>query len=162
WDMGLLRPDLARSPTPFLDLLATSPQGAYWTRHTSFGPPSLNGLMASHCSLTPHSRRFMTTTFTYVDLVCLPEVLRRHGYAAEIYNGGDADWDNSSYWMRQWYDQVRIYHNEAKELDREVFRLAAENIRRLGAQGRPFLATVVSVSNHFPFPTREPALDIAG
>ena len=43
-----------------------------------------------------------------------------------------------------------------------MFRAAARRIRELGASGRPFLASVVSVTNHTPFTSREPALDIAG
>ena len=35
-------------------------------------------------------------------------------------------------------------------------------LRRLGRSGRPFFASIVSVSNHTPFRSREPALDIAG
>jgi hypothetical protein len=159
-DMGFLRPGLKPSPTPFLDSLADGPRAATWTRALSFGMPSINGLFATHCSITSHSRRYMTS-FRNTRLYCLPDVLRAHGYRSEIFNAGDTDWDNATLWLRVWYDRLWRYP-EARERDRDVFRAAAARIRALGRSGRPFLATVVSVSNHTPFRTREPALDIAG
>ena len=40
---------------------ATGPDAALWARATSFGMPSINGLFASHCSITPPSRRYITS-----------------------------------------------------------------------------------------------------
>ena len=78
-----------------------------------------------------------------------------------MFNGGDTDWDNSSPWLRQWYDRLWRFP-EAQGRDRDIFRAAAVGVRRLGRSGRPFFASIVSVSNHTPFRTREPALDVAG
>ncbi|HYI65067.1 MAG TPA: sulfatase-like hydrolase/transferase [Allosphingosinicella sp.] len=159
-EMGALNPGAGRSATPFLDGLATGPNAALWTRAASFGMPSINGLFASHCSIAPPSRRYITS-YTDVRFHCLPERLRARGYRAEMFNGGDTDWDNSSPFIARWYDRLRRFP-EARGRDRIIFREAAADIRRLGRSGRPFLATIVSVSNHWPFRTREPALDIAG
>lgn len=148
------------SPTPFLDSLAASPHAAVWTRASSFGMPTINGMFASHCSIAPHSRRFITS-FTTTSLYCLPEALRRRGYRAEMFNAGDTDWDNSTLWLDRWYDRLWRFP-EAKQQDRPVFRAAARRIRELGRSGRPFLASLVSVSNHTPFTTREPGFDMAG
>ena len=60
-DTGHLRPDRAPSPTPYLDALAARPDAAVWTRALSFGPPSINGRFALQCSITPSSRRFITS-----------------------------------------------------------------------------------------------------
>ncbi|HWT11190.1 MAG TPA: sulfatase-like hydrolase/transferase, partial [Allosphingosinicella sp.] len=159
-DSGFLRPDLSRSPTPNLDSLASRPDAAVWTRALSFGMPSINGIFAGHCSVMPASRRYITT-LTHAEFHCLPELLRRRGYRTEMFNGGDTDWDNSSPWLRRWYDRLWRFP-QADGRDREVFAAAAARIRRLGRSGRPFFATLVSVSNHTPFTSREPALDIAG
>jgi len=75
------------------------------------------------------------------------------------FTGSDPDWDNQSVWLRRWYDST-AYYRDADELDREIFRRAARRIRDLGRTGQPFLATVVSISNHYPFRSREPALDV--
>jgi phosphoglycerol transferase MdoB-like AlkP superfamily enzyme len=156
-DMGFLgrRP----SPTPFLDRLAASPSAATWSRALSSGPPSVNGLFAGHCSAAPHSRRYMTS-FTHAGFYCLPEMLRKRGYRTEMFNAGDTDWDNGTWWIGRWYDRLWRYP-EAKEQDRPVFRAAARRIRELAAAG-PFLVTIVSVSNHTPFRSREPGFDITG
>ena len=157
-DTGFLRPNLPRSPTPFLDRLANGPNAAVWTRALSFGMPSINGLFASHCSIAPHSRLYITM-LTRTRFLCLPELLRRRGYRTEMFNGGDTDWDNSSPWLRQWYDRLWRFP-EAEGRDRDIFREAAAGLRRLGRSGRPFMATVVSVTNHTPFimPGRGPAI----
>jgi hypothetical protein len=163
-DMGFLRrPGEGRrptSPTPYLDGLAERPETGVWTKASSFGPPSINGLFAVHCSITPHSDRFISS-LTNVSLDCLPQLLRRHGYRAEMFNAGDSDWDNSTYWLSRWYDRLWRYP-EAQERDRPVFRAAAKRIREMAATGRPFLASLVSVSNHVPFRPREPGFEGAG
>lgn len=150
-EMGFL--GRSPSPTPFLDRLAAAPGSAVWTRALSFGPPSINGLFAGHCSAAPHSRRYMTS-FTHAGFYCLPEALAKRGWRTEMFNAGDTDWDNGTWWIGRWYHRLWRYP-EAKERDRPVFRAAARRIRELGAAG-PFLATIVSVSNHTPFRSREP------
>lgn len=159
WDMGFLRPDRSLSPTPFLDRLAADSSTAVWTRFLSFGPPTINGFMAEHCSAPPHSERNISTTYTGVSLVCLPAVARRHGWHTAYFTGSDPDWDNQTIWLRRWYDEI-AYYPEADEKDREVFRRALERIREIGRQPEPFFATVVSISNHYPFRSREPGLDV--
>ena len=159
WDVGFLRPDRATSPTPFLDSLAAAPASAFWTRALSFGPPTVSGFIAGHCSVRPHSRREITTTFTLTRLDCLPAALRLHGWHTAFFTGTDPDWDNQTPWLDRWYAE-RHFYREAKELDRAVFRRAAARIRELGRSGTPFFATVVSISNHYPFRSREPGLDL--
>jgi phosphoglycerol transferase MdoB-like AlkP superfamily enzyme len=108
----------------------------------------------------PPSRRYITT-YTNVAFACLPERLRALGYRTVMLNGGDTDWDNSSPWLARWYDRLRRFP-KAEGRDRIVFREAATELKQLGRSGRPFFATVVSISNHWPFRTQEPALDVAG
>jgi hypothetical protein len=158
-DMGFLG-GRNPSPTPYLDGLASSPGAAVWTRGLSFGMPTINGMFATHCSVAPHSSRFITS-FTSTRFHCLPEALRRRGYRAEMFNAGDTDWDNSTMWLNLWYDRLWRFP-EAGGRDRAVFRAAAQRIRALGRSGRPFLASVVSVSNHTPFNPPEPGFAAGG
>lgn len=153
WNTGFLRTDTTHSATPFLDQLARDTASAYWRRHVSFGPPTVSGFVSAHCSIMPHSRDNITAAFAYTELDCLPVVLRRHGYHAELFTGFDPDWDNEAIWMRRWYDQYH-YYDDIKNLDRAVFRRAAERIRQLGRGPQPFMATVISISNHLPFRAR--------
>jgi len=158
-ETGHLRPGLGPSPTPYLDRLARSPDAAVWTRALSFGMPSINGLFATHCSIAPPSQRYISA-LTHVQFLCLPELLRAHGYRAEMFHAADTDWDNSSPWIARWYDRLWRYPGEGMR-DRAVFRRAAERIRALGRSGRPFLATIVSATNHTPFTSVEAGADIA-
>ena len=154
WNTGFLRPDLPNSPTPFLDRLARDTSSTFWRRHLSMGPPTVSGVMAALCSVKPHSSFNITSTFTYTSLECLPSVLRRHGYVAESFTGSDPDWDGEKNWLRLWYDQYH-YYEDSDDSDRVVFRRAAQRIRELGGGPRPFFAAVTSISNHYPFRSRE-------
>ena len=158
-DTGHLRPDRRPSPTPYLDSLAARPDAASWSRGLSFGPPSINGRFATQCSITPSSRRFITSQ-TRSSFYCLPDALRRLGYRAEMFSAGDIDMDNSTIWVQRMYDRLWRYP-ELGQVDRAIFRHAAARIRALGREG-PFLATLISATNHHPFRSLEPALDIAG
>jgi phosphoglycerol transferase MdoB-like AlkP superfamily enzyme len=158
-DTGHLRPDRQPSPTPYLDSLARGPHAAVWTRGLSFGPPSINGRFATQCSVTPSSRR-MITSQTHIALYCLPEALRRQGYRAEMFSAGDIDMDNSTIWVQRMYDRLWRYPREG-QVDRAIFRQAAARLREMGRRG-PFIATLLSASNHHPFRSIEPGLDVAG
>jgi hypothetical protein len=158
-DTGHLRPDRSPSPTPYLDSLAARPDAAVWTRAVSFGPPSINGRFALQCSVTPSSRRFITSQ-TRTAFYCLSDALRRRGYRAEMFAAGDIDMDNSTVWVQRMYDRLWRYPAEGQR-DREIFRHAAARIREMGRKG-PFLVTLISASNHHPFRSPEPQLDIAG
>lgn len=155
-DMGSLT-GISPSPTPYLDGLTGARNATVWTRGLSFGMPTINGLFATHCSIAPHSSRFITS-FTSTGLHCLPEALRRRGYRAEMFNAGDTDWDNSTIWLKRWYDRLWRFPG-ARGRDRPVFRAAAVRIRSLGRSGRPFFASVVSVTNHTPFAPPEPEFE---
>jgi hypothetical protein len=159
-DTGFLRPDRRPSPTPFLDSLAGRPDAAVWTRASSFGMPSINAIFASHCSVMPPSRRYITA-LTHVRFLCLPDVLRRHGYRAEIFHAADTDWDNSSHWLRRWYDRTWRDPAAGGE-DRAAFRHASRRLRALGRSGRPFFFALMSATNHTPFRNPEPGLNVAG
>jgi arylsulfatase A-like enzyme len=158
-DTGHLRPDRSPSPTPYIDALAARPDSAVWTRALTFGPPSINGRFALQCSITPSSRRFITAQ-TRASFYCLSDALRRQGYRAEMFAAGDIDMDNSTIWVQRMYDKLWRYPQEGQR-DRPIFRHAAARIREIGRHG-PFLVTLISATNHHPFRSPEPALDVAG
>ena len=158
-DIGFLRPDRSGSATPYLDSLAAAPNAAVYSRALSLGPPSINGIFATQCSIIPPSRRFVTT-LTSTDFHCLPEALRGLGYRAEFFSASDTDMENSTRWITRWYDSLWRYP-ELGQRDREVFRRVAPRLRELGRRG-PFLATILSASNHFPFRSPEPRFETPG
>jgi arylsulfatase A-like enzyme len=77
-----------------------------------------------------------------------------------MFAAGDIDMDNSTVWVQRMYDRLWRYPQEGQR-DREIFRHAAARIRQLGRQG-PFIASLISASNHHPFRSPEPQLDVAG
>ena len=68
--------------------------------------------------------------------------------------------DNSAIWIQRMYDVLWRYP-ELGQVDRAIFRRAGERVRELGRRG-PFLAFLITASNHHPFRSIEPALDVAG
>lgn len=161
WNMGLMQEGLVRSATPFIDSLGRSPAGAYWVRHFGFGLSTANAFVGWHCSLRPHSGALVASTFAYANVRSLPAALRQHGYRAEAFLNGDPDWDNQRVWFERWYDRYWVLPG-ADEVDRPLFRRASNRIRELGRSGRPFFASIISASNHHPFRSREPWLNISG
>jgi hypothetical protein len=160
-EVGAIDRRLDPSPTPTLDALATGPNGALWDRFLTFGPPTVTGTLSGHCGVRPHSRHNVTTRYTYVGFLCLPEVLRSIGYHAEYFTGSDPDWDGQSYWLAQWYDAHHFYR-DANETDAVVLERATDRIIELGRADKPFMATIATISNHYPFNSRDPQTDIAG
>jgi phosphoglycerol transferase MdoB-like AlkP superfamily enzyme len=122
--------------------------------------PSINGTFASHCSAMPPSRHYVTA-LTHVRFLCLPDILRRRGYRTELFNAADTDWDNSRHWFRGWYERMWRPPAGMRD-DRIAFRRYAERLKALGRSGRPFFAAIMSVTNHTPFTSPEPALNVAG
>lgn len=148
------------SATPFLDSLATSPDSASYVRHYASGVPTVFAFMSIHTGLLMHPKRNVPAEATANLIEGVPNVLRRHGYYTAHFAGSDPDWDGQRVWLKRWYDEID-YRAEDGERDRATFRRAAERIRRLGAEGKPFFAYLSSISNHTPFKSPEPALDIA-
>lgn len=158
-ETGHLYPDRHHtSATPWLDALARTPDAAVYTRGLTFGPPSVNGRFATQCSVTPSAHRWITA-HTHIELYCLPDALRKQGYQAEMFSSGDIDMDNSTIWVMRMYDKLWRW-SDRWQVDRDVFRRAATRMRELGRKG-PFIATLLTASNHHPFRSLEPELDVA-
>jgi arylsulfatase A-like enzyme len=76
-----------------------------------------------------------------------------------MFSSGDIDMDNSTIWVLRMYDRLWRW-SDRWQVDRDVFRRAAARIRTLGREG-PFIATLITASNHHPFHSLEPGLDVA-
>ncbi len=110
--------------------------------------------MSIHTGMLPHSTERVATGFTGIKFDSFPALLRKQGYTAHFFTGTDPDWDNQRFWAEKWYDSI-YFDPKNKEKDRLVFRKASEDIKALGQTGKPFLASVFSISNHAPFNTPE-------
>jgi hypothetical protein len=160
-EMPSFRTDAPRpSPTPFLDQLAADANSAYYPRYYSSGVPTVYAFMSIHTGLLTHPTRNVVAEATTQSIEAFPEALHRHGYYNVHFTGSDPDWDSQRVWLRRWYDEID-YRPEDGERDRLTFRRAAARLRELGQGRAPFLAYLSSISNHTPFHSPEPALDIA-
>jgi hypothetical protein len=158
-EMPSFNPDAPKpSPTPFLDALAQSERSAFYPRYYTTGVPTVHAFMSLHTGLLMHPTRVPAES-TSQHLAGFPEALRAHGYRTLHFTGSDPDWDSQRVWLRHWYDEID-YRAEDGERDRVLFRRASQRLREVGAQGQPFFAYVASISNHTPFRSPEPALDI--
>ncbi|MDJ0762461.1 MAG: LTA synthase family protein [Myxococcota bacterium] len=158
-DMQLFNPHLSVQPTPFIDALGRDPKSAYWPRCFCNGLPTVVAFMAMHTGLMPHSEQRVATAFTHMAMEGFPEMLRRNGYHTAFFSGPDPDWDNERFWLNQWYDHV-VYNPAYKEIDRPLFQEAAQYLKKIGKTGKPFFVSIVSISNHIPFRSPEPELNI--
>ncbi len=158
-DLKLFNPSLNSEPTPFLDRLGRSSDSAYWPRFYCNGLPTVYAFMALHTGLLPHSEKRAATAFVDTRFDSLPQILRGHGYHTAFFSGPDPDWDNERYWLNQWYDYV-VYDPSDGEEDRPLFERAARYLKGRGDEKQPFFAVVASITNHIPFRSPEPELNI--
>lgn len=153
-DMGLYNPEIVRSPTPFLDRLARKPTSAYYTRYISNGIPTIYAFISMQTGTFPHSEHTVASVFTSTHLDALSQVARDRGYKTMFYTASDPDWDNERFWLSRWYGEIR-YRPAYNKADREMFEDAAKRIIKIATAkpDRPFLVTLATISNHFPFRT---------
>ncbi len=156
-DVGHLNPERGPSATPYLDQLVAS--GTSYARALSFGPPTVNAFIGVHCSIPPHTDVNISVQLAHISLRCLPQTLRERGWHTLFFTGNDPDWDGERVWLTRWYDEDH-FCAEAAEDDRVTFQKAADRIIEFGRTGEPFLATLVSATNHAPFRSRDPSLDV--
>lgn len=145
---GFLNPDLQPSPTPFFDSLAAISH--IWERMYASGTPTTGGLLSTHTGIPHHSRLAEATDLAHVRLPSFASVLKDSGYAAHYFSAADPAWDNLGVWMSKWY--TAQHYDRSREDDSTFIDYTVAYIRdSLANQGKPFLATVMTRSNHYPF-----------
>ncbi|HRZ78727.1 MAG TPA: sulfatase-like hydrolase/transferase [bacterium] len=145
--------------TPFLNSLAVSDKGSYYTRFFSNGQPTIFSFMSIHTGVFPHSTKTVAKAFVNKDLESYASILNDSGYHTMFFGASDPDWDNQRFWLDRWYNEV-YYDPEDKEQDRLVMRRMAGKLKDAGRSGKPFAATAFLISNHVPFDSPEKDLDI--
>ena len=146
-NVGYLNPGKP-SPTPFLDSLAAHSR-AWFRMHTS-GLPTTGGVLTSHLGLPHHSQLDEATDLAHVNLPSFASVLSDSGYATHYFSAADPAWDNLGVWMAKWYNAE--HYDRSREDDSTFFDYTASFILdSLAHREKPFLATIMSRSNHYPF-----------
>ncbi len=146
-NVGYLNPG-EPSPTPFLDSLAAHARA--FERMYASGLPTTGGILSTHTGIPHHSRLSEATDLAHVRLPSFASVLKDSGYVAHYFSAADPAWDNLGVWMAKWYHAEHYDRN--REDDSTFFDHAISYVRdTLSRQGAPFLATLATRSNHYPF-----------
>lgn len=148
WNTGYMNPQLQPSPTPFMDSLAA--HSHVWMRMHTSGVPTTGGVLSTHIGIPHHSRLAQATDLAHITLPSFVQVLTENGYSTHYMSAADPAWDNLGVWMSKWY--TAEHYNREREDDSTFIDHAIEYVRdTLSKEGKPFLATLMTRSNHYPF-----------
>ena len=145
---GYMNPQIQPSPTPFLDSIAANSH--VWMRMHTSGVPTTGGVLSTHLGIPHHSRLAQATDLAHVTLPSFVSVLTENGYSTHYMSAADPAWDNLGVWMSKWY--TAEHYSREREDDSTFMNHAAQYVRdTLSKEGTPFLATLMTRSNHYPF-----------
>ena len=145
---GYMNPQIQPSPTPFMDSLAA--HSHVWMRMHTSGVPTTGGVLSTHIGVPHHSRLAQATDLAHVTLPSFVSVLTENGYSTHYMSAADPAWDNLGVWMSKWY--TAQHYNREREDDSTFIDNAIEYVRdTLSKENKPFLATLMTRSNHYPF-----------
>jgi phosphoglycerol transferase MdoB-like AlkP superfamily enzyme len=148
WNTGYMNPQIQPSPTPFMDSLAA--HSHVWMRMHTSGVPTTGGVLSTHIGIPHHSRLAQATDLAHVTIPSFVQVLTTNGYSTHYMSAADPAWDNLGVWMSKWY--TAEHYNREREDDSTFIDHAIEYVRdTLSKEGKPFLATLMTRSNHYPF-----------
>lgn len=148
FNTGYMNPQIQPTPTPFMDSLAA--HSHVWLRMHTSGVPTTGGVLSTHIGIPHHSRLAEATDLAHVTLPSFVSVLTENGYSTHYMSAADPAWDNLGVWMAKWY--TAQHYNREREDDSTFMDHAIEYVRdTLSKEGKPFLATLMTRSNHYPF-----------
>ena len=139
--------EAAPSATPWLDSLAGA--GAYWTRFSVAGIPTINALMGLHLSVVQHPRRYIASDFTRLRHTSFSRILADNGYETHFFSAADPAWDSQTPWLRQWYEGLT--YDRSREDDCKMLSNMSAWMRQHLTSNKPFLMTAMTKTNHYPF-----------
>lgn len=144
---GFLNPG-EPSPTPFYDSIAQ--HSRIWERMHTSGLPTTGGVLSTHTGIPHHSTLAEATDLAHVSLPSYASILKDAGYEAHYFSAADPAWDNLGVWMSKWYNAEHYDRNH--EDDSTFFdQTASYVLDSLGKNQKPFLVTITTRSNHYPF-----------
>ena len=145
---GYMNPQIQPSPTPFMDSLAAHSHA--WMRMHTSGVPTTGGVLSTHIGIPHHSRLAQATDLAHVTIPSFVQVLTENGYSTHYMSAADPAWDNLGVWMSKWY--TAQHYSREREDDSTFIDNAIEYVRdTLSKEGKPFFATLMTRSNHYPF-----------
>ncbi len=152
--------DGARDLTPNLDRIAQ--KGLWFSNAYSSGTRTVRGLEAITASFPPTPAESIVRRPGNENVATLGKVLRSAGYSTSFLYGGRGYFDNmNAFFSGNGYeviDQTQIsrvrFQNIWGVSDEDLFDKAIEHFDELAARDKPFLAQIMTTSNHKPFTFR--------
>ncbi len=145
---GFLNPNLQPSPTPYYDSIAA--HSRIWERMHTSGLPTTGGVLTTHIGVPHHSKMAQATELVHVVIPSFVSVLTDSGYVSHYFSAADPAWDNLGVWASKWY--TAQHYDRNREDDSTFFDHAATYVTdTLAKEGKPFVATFATRSNHYPF-----------
>ncbi len=145
--------------TPEMDKLATQ-EGLLFTHIYASGNRTVRGLEAVLSSFPPLPGDSIVRRDQSENVETIARLLKRDGYETVFLYGGRGVFDGMrSYAIRNGWDRFIEQKHFAKPTfttiwgvaDEDLMARSIEEFRALAATGKPFLGTILSVSNHKPF-----------
>ena len=147
-NVGYMNPQIQPTPTPFMDSLAA--HSHVWMRMHTSGVPTTVGVLSTHLGIPHHSSLAQATDLAHVTLPSFVSTLTDSGYSTPYMSAADPAWDNLGVWTSKWY--TALHYNREREDDSTFMDHAIEYVRdTLSKEGKPFLTTLMTRSNHYPF-----------
>ncbi len=145
--------------TPEMDRLANE-QGLLFTNIFASGNRTVRGFEGVLSSFPPLPGDSIVKRDLSDNVETIARVLKRDGYSSLFLYGGRGIFDGMrSFTLRNGYDRFieqKHFDNPTFSTiwgvcDEDVFKRAIEEFRVLNNTGKPFLGTILSVSNHKPY-----------
>ncbi len=145
--------------TPEMDKLATG-EGMLFTNLYACGNRTVRGFEGVLSSFPPLPGDSIVKRDLSDNVETIARVLKRDGYNTLFLYGGRGLFDGmKSFTTRNGYDRFIEQKHFTKPAfttiwgvcDEDIFKRALEEFRELSRQNKPFLGTILSVSNHKPY-----------
>ena len=156
-----------RRVTPFLDHLKD--ESVYFEHFFSNGTQTGRGMFASFCSYYPRQATAAMKTRYAQDYLCLPSLLRKHGYWTEMVVGQHRDLNRlhlflSRNGLHQLFDE-NDFPSGAERMglgmtDGALFDMLRGHIEHLQQAKQPFLLATLTLSTHHPFTVPQTLPDV--
>jgi len=150
-----------RSFTPAFDALAA--KGVLFDRCLSAGSHTHQGIFATTLGFPnlPGYETLMQSTAANQEFASLPSIFQAQGYETLFLYNGDLTWDNMRGFFRKQGVETFVGGDDVPEAayrdavwgvsDGDLFAHANAELQRRHDAGKPFMATVLTLSNHAPF-----------
>jgi phosphoglycerol transferase MdoB-like AlkP superfamily enzyme len=145
--------------TPEMDQLATS-EGVLFTNLYASGNRTVRGMEGVLASFPPLPGESIVKRDFSDNVETIARLLKRDGYSTLFLYGGRGAFDGMrSFAVRNGYDsfieQKHFQHPSFTTAwgvcDEDLYNRSIEEFRELSKAGKPFFATILSVSNHKPY-----------